>query len=81
MSPRAIHIEVAHMQDASSFIDALNRFISRRGRLVSIRSDKASRELRKSIHQWNKAQVDKVMLQYEIVWKFNPPSTPHMGRV
>ena len=57
MSSRALHIEVAHTLDASSFINVLNRFISRRGRPVSMRSNSgtnfvvASRELRENIHQ------------------------------
>jgi len=36
---RAIHIEIAHSLDTSSFINALRRFIARRGRPKHIFSD------------------------------------------
>ena len=38
---RAIHIEVSHTLDTSSFINALRRFIARRGAVIEIRSDNA----------------------------------------
>ena len=39
LSIRAIHIEVAHSLDTESFINALRRFVSRRGTPEEIRSD------------------------------------------
>ena len=42
LSSRAIHIEVAYSLDVDSFINALRRFISRRGPVTSIRSDNGS---------------------------------------
>ena len=36
---RAVHIEVANAMDADYFIQALRRFIARRGTVESIRSD------------------------------------------
>ena len=59
---RAVHIEVAHSLDTSSFINALRRFIARRGSPRVIRSDNATnltsgeKELREAIGGWNKSR-------------------------
>lgn len=84
---RAVHIEIAHSLDTCSFIDALYRFINRRGKPLLIRSDNgtnfrgAERELRESIQQWNDQAIQKVMRQREIQWLFNPPAASNMGGV
>ncbi|XP_041453667.1 uncharacterized protein LOC121406862 [Lytechinus variegatus] len=82
---RAIHIEVLHAMDTDSFINGLERFISRRGRPEVIWSDNGSnfvgaeRELREGIKCWNQRQIHQFLLQREITWKFNPPTASHMG--
>jgi len=43
LAVRAVHIEVAHSLETSSFINALQRFIARRGQPLEIRS----------VEQWN----------------------------
>lgn len=84
---RAVHVEVAHSLDTDSFICALNRFISRRGRPEEIRSDNgtnfvgAERELSDAISTWNETKIVNFLLQREIQWKFNPPYASHMGGV
>ena len=56
---RAVHIEVASSLDTDSFINALRRFIARRGQVRTLRSDNgtnfvgAERELREMIQGWN----------------------------
>ena len=56
---RAVRIEIAHSLDTESFIDALRRFIARRGKPVEIRSDRGTnfqggeRELREAVVEWN----------------------------
>ena len=58
---RAIHIEIAHSLEASSFINALRRCIARRRKPEEIRSDRgtnfqgAERELKECINNWNAA--------------------------
>ena len=42
---RAIHIEISHTLDTSSFINALRRFIARRGAVIEIRSDNAKNKV------------------------------------
>lgn len=82
---RAIHIEVASSLDTDSFINALRRFISRRGKVRELRSDNGTnfvgRELKTAIAQWNQAQVNDVLLQKGIKWTFNPPAGSHHGGV
>ncbi|KAK7878865.1 hypothetical protein WMY93_034256, partial [Mugilogobius chulae] len=82
---RAIHIEVAPSLSTDSFINALRRFIARRGQVRELRSDNgtnfvgAERELKMAIEQWNQAQVHEVLLQKGIKWSFNPPAGSHHG--
>ena len=64
---------------------ALRRFIARRGRPALIWSDNGTnfvggeRELREAIAAWNQEQIDNVLSQQNIQWKFNPPTASHMG--
>ena len=82
---RAVHIEVLHSMETDSFLNALQRFISRRGQPEVIRCDNgtnfvgAERELREGINRWNRQQIEEYLLQKEIKWKFNPPAASHMG--
>jgi hypothetical protein len=84
---RAIHIEVANSLDTESFINALRRFIARRGQPEVMRSDnggnfvKGERELRQEINKWNQAQIHDFLLQQNIKWTFNPPAGSHHGGV
>jgi len=85
LSTRAIHLEVSHSLETNSFINALQRFIARRGEPVEIRSDNgtnftgAQLELRRALEQWNQAQIDDFLRKKEIQWIFNPPGASHMG--
>lgn len=87
LSTRAVHIEVSHTLDTDSFINALERFIARRGEPKEIWSDNgtnfvgAQRELHRSIKDWNQNQIHEHLLKREITWNFNPPEASHMGGV
>ena len=84
---RAVHVEIAHSLDTSSFINALRRFIVRRGVPQEIRSDNgtnftsADKELRQAIGKWNQQMIKEFLQQKEILWVFNPPTASHMGGV
>ena len=84
---RAIHIEIAHSLDTSSFIQALRRFIARRGPVMEIRSDNgtnfvgAKKELEGLINQWNQNTIYAFLLQKQIKWVFNVPTASHHGGV
>lgn len=81
---RAIHIEVAPSLDRDSFINALRRFIARRGQVKELRSDNgtnfigAKRELRTVNSETEQSQINDV-LQKGIKWTFNPPTGSHHG--
>ena len=87
MASRAVHLEVADSLSTSSFINALRRFIARRGEVKSLRSDRgtnfigAERELAEMTKEWNEGQVVETMLQAGVQWIFNPPGASHFGGV
>ena len=85
LTTRTVHLEVSVDLSSDAFINALRRFLSRRGPVVHIYSDNgtnlvgAERILRESIQQWNPHQIHDFLLQNEIQWTFNPPTASHMG--
>ena len=84
---RAVHIEIAHSLDTDSFINALRRFIARRGKPVLVRSDNGTnfvsgeRELRTCIQKWNRQRIHEYLLQQEVRWIFNSPAASHHGGI
>ncbi|XP_038062578.1 uncharacterized protein LOC119733069 [Patiria miniata] len=87
LSMRVVHLEVAHSLDTDAFINALRRFIARRGKPQIIMSDNGTnfvggeRELRESLDDLNQRRVSDFLLQQGIRWQFNPPTASHMGGV
>ncbi|KAK3729480.1 hypothetical protein QZH41_019941, partial [Actinostola sp. cb2023] len=87
LSIRAVHIEVVHSLDTPSFINALKRFIARRGCPEEIRSDNGgnfvsgNKELAEAIAGWNENKIKELLLQKSIKWVFNPPAGSHHGGV
>ena len=84
---RAVHIEVAHSLDTDSFLNALRRFIARRGKPVLVRTDNGSnfvsgdKEICANILQWNTQWIHEQLLQQDVPWMFNPPSGSHHGGI
>ena len=84
---RAVHLEIAHSLDTSSCINAIRRFVARRGPCKRLRSDNgtnlvgAQRELKEQIDQWNHAKIESELRQEGILWDFNAPSSSHHGGV
>lgn len=85
---RAIHLELANSLDTDSCINAIRRFISRRGQVQQIRSDNgtnltsADRELKNAVKEWNKSYKLQVTLQQKgIEWIYNPPTASHYGGI
>ena len=87
LSTRAIHLEVAPSLESDDFINVLERFICRRGRPKTIRSDcgtnfiGASNELKREMERLNTTKIGENLRQQSIEWLFNPPESPHMGGV
>ena len=87
LTTRALHIEVAHTLDTESCINAIRRFVCRRGQVTLIRSDNganlvgAERELRAAIQEMDQTKLQNTLTQKGIQWVFNPPAGPHFGGV
>ncbi|KAK3106560.1 hypothetical protein FSP39_022546 [Pinctada imbricata] len=87
LNSRALHLEVAFSLDTDSCIDAIRKFIARRGKPKFMRSDNgtnligAEREMRESIQEWNTDHIQGHMRQLGIEWAFNPPAASHFGGV
>ncbi len=91
MASRAVHIETAVSLETDSFINALRRFIARRGPVREIRSDRgtnlvgAEKELNLALKEMNHEEIQKSLLRHNtswcITWKRNPPTASHMGGV
>ena len=90
MASRAVHLEVSNSLETDSFINALRRFICRRGPVRQLRSDQgtnligAKRELREALQAMDQCKISSEMLKEDCDWvtfKMNPPSASHAGRV
>lgn len=79
MTSRAVHLEVAHSLDMDSCINALCRFICRRGQVSHLRSDNgtnfvgAERELQEALATLNHDHIEKALSRKRIKWSFKPP--------
>ena len=87
LSTRAIHIELIESMDASSFINALRRFMAIRGPVQQIRSDcgtnfkGAKNELESAKKETNQEIVEAYLNSQECEWIFNSPHASHTGGV
>ncbi|KAK3750705.1 hypothetical protein QZH41_005748 [Actinostola sp. cb2023] len=88
MACRAIHLETANSLDTSSFINALRRFISRRGPIRQLRSDRgtnfvgAKKELQEAVAQLDQTKIQEFLLKRNCDWfkfEMNVTSSSHMG--
>ena len=85
MTIGAIHLEVLPDLSTDSFINALRRYIARRGPLTHLYTDKGSnfvgaeRILREEIQEWNREKINEYLRHRSNVGKFNPPTASHMG--
>ena len=84
LSIRAVHFEVIESLDTTSFVNALRRFISFRGPVKHIHSDRgtnfigAAKEL-KVPSNIDGVHVEKYLSQQGCTWTFNPPHSSHIG--
>lgn len=84
---RAVHIEMAHTMDTDSCINAIRRFICRRGQVKEIRSDNGTnfvstnRELKNALKELNQSKFQKSLSNSGIKWTFNAPHGAHHGGV
>lgn len=85
MSTKAVHIELAEDLSTNGFLDAFDRFVSRRGLCHSLYSDNgtqfigANRTMQKDLKAWRKECVDQHIADAGVEWNFITPSAPHQG--
>ncbi|XP_062538796.1 uncharacterized protein LOC134207091 [Armigeres subalbatus] len=81
---RAVHLEVVHNLTTESCKMAVRQFVARRGAPREIFSDRgtnfvgASRDLKEELKRIN-SNLASTFTNTDTQWRFNPPSTPHMG--
>ena len=81
LTTRCVHLELVNSVETDDFIMCLRRFINRRGDVKELRCDNGSnfvggeRELRKSLQEWNHAQIEQELIQAAASGSFNrrPP--------
>ena len=85
---RAIHLEVLPDLTTDAFINALRRFVARRGKPIRLFSDNgtnfvgAYRELGDALRGLqSRRRMRGFLLQTGIHWSFNPPAASHMGGI
>ncbi|XP_062553037.1 uncharacterized protein LOC134218158 isoform X1 [Armigeres subalbatus] len=89
LSVKAVHVEIVPDLSSSACINAIKRFVARRGRLIELRCDNATafvgadremRELRRRYkQQFDTAEWNKYCLDSGITFKFIPARSPHFG--
>ncbi len=87
LTSRAIHLEVSSSLDTDSCINAIRRFICRRGPVNSIKSEQGTnfissqRELSESLKSLNYDKIHDMLAMEAVKGEFNPTSAPHYGGV
>ena len=83
---RAVHIEVLRNLESDTFLNALRRFVSRRGVPDTLFSDNATNftgaraELFRSLKESRK-KIQSYCTDHHITWNLNVPTASHMGGV
>ena len=87
---RAVHIESSNTLDTDSFIQALRRFISRRGNIRTLQCDNGTNfvgaefELKRALQEMDDEKISSFLQLHGgdwIRWKRNPPASSHFGGV
>ena len=87
LSVRAVHLDLADSLDTTSCLDAVHRFIARRGQPKTNISDNGTNFVgaaRKFKDCFAELQTDEITVKWSesgIKWSFNPPAAPHFGGV
>ena len=90
MASGAIHLEISNTMETNSFINALRRFICRRGPIRILRSDQgtnfvgARRELKEALMELDQRKISSELLKDGCDWitfRMNVRSASHMGGV
>ena len=84
---RAVYIEVADDLSTDSFINAVLRFVSRRGALRIIYSDNGTNfqgseaDVLQALKSWDRERIRCSLTRRGVEWVFNSPGASHQGGV
>ena len=90
LASRAVHLETSSTLETVAFINALRRFLCRRGPIRQLRSDQgtnfvgAKHELKAAVAELDHERIKKELLKDNCDWftfMMNVPSSSHMGGV
>ncbi|XP_077983962.1 uncharacterized protein LOC144438690 [Glandiceps talaboti] len=90
LTSRAIHLETANSLETDSFINSVRRFLSIRGPTRHIRADcgtnivGANNEMIRALKEMDQEKIANFLLSQQCDWiefKFNVPSSSHMGGI
>ena len=87
LSVRAVHLKLVDFLDTASYLDAVHRFIARRGQPKTIIQDNgtnfvgAARELKECFAELQREEITVKLSELGMKWSFNPPAVPHFGGV
>lgn len=87
LAMRAVHIEVLDDMTTDAFLNGLRCFIALRGKVRMIRCDQGSNfigakhELKEELKKLDHKTVALRLLELDCEFKFNPPSSSHMGGI
>lgn len=91
LASKAIHVEAVSDLSTASFLNALKRFTSRRGKCISILSDNATNfvdannQLKELYEQLSKedhnVKVQNFLAEQSVNCEFIPPRSPHQGSI
>ena len=90
LASRAVHLETLNTMESDSFINALRRFINRRGKIRQLYSDQGSNfvgarnELTAALKEIDVAPIKNFLLSQDCDWidfKMNVPTASHMGGI
>ncbi|XP_029163718.1 uncharacterized protein LOC114936567 [Nylanderia fulva] len=86
---KAVHFELVSDLTTTAFLNALKRFIARRGKCIALYSDNGTTfvgannqltELKNYlIKETTQNQIHEYLAEHFIDWKFIPPYSPHIG--
>ena len=84
---RAVHIEVADNLSTDSFVNAVLRFVRRRGAPRIIYSDNGTNfkgsevDVLQALKSWDQDRIRSSLTRRGVEWVFNPPGASHQGGV
>ena len=87
LSVRAVHLKLVDILDTASYLDAVHRFIARRGQPKTFISDNgtnfvgAARELMECFVELQREEITIKFSELGLKMSFNPPAVPHFGGV